>query len=96
MFLSCLVDGGHFILLDSRTAMTRHNMTLNALLNKYILSEARCCTCQTELPPELPVIWGHKKKKKKVKSRSFGVEDLRIEESLWQRAEGTRRQTDRL
>lgn len=28
-----------------------------------------------------------------VKSRSFGVEDLRIEDRLWQRARGTRRQT---
>lgn len=52
-------------------------MTLNSLFNKYTLSEVQCCTSQTEL-----LLNNLEYQDKTVKSRSFGVEDLRIEDSL--------------
>lgn len=65
-------------------------MTLNSFFNKYTFF------LLSQLPNWLVLPSNLQYRDKIVKSRSFGVEDLRIEDRLWQRARGTRRQTDLL
>lgn len=85
-----LVGAEQFIPSDSYTAATRYNMTMNSFFNKYTFFPL------SQLPNWLALPSNLQYPDKIVKSRSFGVEDLRIEDRLWQRARRTRRQTDLL